>query len=764
MAGGKNLSDQRKRTGRREFANTGRLKDQEENMLTHTGRRVLNRALQSLVVHNESTEIVLERLVEDLHEHPLLVPYQMINHEQFEDLIWGIIQIMDTKNLHAPSVSGNAAYVLGAILDTDVGKDKIFRLFSDPHKLDQHKYILPNLTAIMESGNEKAAINSSGTLSVMVETEVGRTWALRQPSFDWVLHLLAKSLTSKKHLLASNCSLALARICLSEEGCSRILNFRNSKFIVSQLIKSLGVDKEGIGMNSAYALAHICDKGPGLKNVLSSRDSNEMFSSLLIMLCSEDEGCSKNACFALRNIANKQIGQDRLLRHPDIDRILLTMSKLLMHSDEETAKFAAAGLRHLAEEKEGYLRQKDHPLVKPTLRRVLTNPAISYAYRKEAHMTLKNLLLQTPEKPKVQVLDAHSMLINWDKSTPRSGLPVTYGLYLGDEMVYEGQETSYIMSDLKEMTNYEFKIRAWTNEDEESSFSEVASATTFRAVSSEPRGLRAVSITASQVKFEWHRPERVYGVLSGYKVCENNRDIRYEPVYTYHIAGNLKPDTEYTFEVSAITKRGEGEKAMLTVRTLRQDLYAPSKPKLIAIGPREILATWTAPIAPIGRINGYELLVDGKRHYYGLDRRCLISMLQPDTEYEFNVVAWTNEGKCESEPATKRTPLVSKGWKSRPWKTKEDLLAWLSKHESSSLPTTSRSIKSSSSGSQSYRSFTTSKSQSEKSTNVNKRNSSQSKSSSSRCDTSRNGSTKLTSIQEKRPEQKVLLGRGGKQR
>ena len=71
-------------------------------MLTISGRRVLNRSLQSLIKHNESTVTVLERLVEDLHEHPLLVPYQMINHERFEDLVWGIIKIMDSKNLHSP--------------------------------------------------------------------------------------------------------------------------------------------------------------------------------------------------------------------------------------------------------------------------------------------------------------------------------------------------------------------------------------------------------------------------------------------------------------------------------------------------------------------------------------------------------------------------------------------------------------------------------------------------------------------------------------
>ena len=51
---------------------------------------------------------------------------------------------------------------------------------------------------------------------LQVETESGRLWALKQPSFDWVLHLLAKSLTSKQRLMASNCSLALARYVLPD--------------------------------------------------------------------------------------------------------------------------------------------------------------------------------------------------------------------------------------------------------------------------------------------------------------------------------------------------------------------------------------------------------------------------------------------------------------------------------------------------------------------------------------------------------------------
>jgi len=262
----------------------------------------------------------------------------------------------------------------------------------------------------------------------------------------------------------------------------------------------------------------------------------------------------------------------------------------------------------------------------------------------------------------------------------------------GDEIIYEGKETSYVVSGLEEMTEYCFKVRAWTHGDEESAVSNVVKAVTFRAVSSAPRNLRAVSVTPSQIKIVWNPPDKVYGVLNGYRVREAGNDIAYEPVSTYHIAGNLKQDTEYTFEVVAVTKRGEGEPAKITLKTLRHDTYAPSKPDLTTIGPHEILATWEAPDAPIKRVNGYELLVNGKRFFYGMEKRCLVNFLKPDTSYDFQVVAWTNEGMCKSETASKKTSGndLSRSPRRRPWKTKVALLQWLKSHENS----TARSEKS----------------------------------------------------------------------
>ncbi len=122
------------------------------------------------------------------------------------------------------------------------------------------------------------------------------------------------------------------------------------------------------------------------------------------------------------------------------------------------------------------------------------------------------------------------------------------------------------------------------------------------------------------------------------------------------------------------------------------------------------------------------------------------------------VVAWTNEGRCMSEPATKKTPLSNKGWKQKPWKTKEELLDWLNTHDATL--NTNRSSKSSRSL-QSHRSFssvTTIKSQSSDGAY------SPSKSHKSIGSQSRNSSTRLSSIKEKPRKETQTKGKKSSQK
>ena len=59
-----------------------------------------------------------------------------------------------------------------------------------------------------------------------------------------------------------------------------------------------------------------------------------------------------------------------------------------------------------------------------------------------------------------------------------------------------------------------------------------------------------------------------------------DNNINYAPKEMFYIASNLEEDKEYSFEVCAVTQRGRGEVAPLTVRTLRQGMKSLLKKAL----------------------------------------------------------------------------------------------------------------------------------------------------------------------------------------
>lgn len=68
-------------------------------MLTRTGRKILDHNLASLIRMDPSTPSVLEEVVLDIHEYPQIVAQQIISHRYFNELLYGILRIMDA---HTP--------------------------------------------------------------------------------------------------------------------------------------------------------------------------------------------------------------------------------------------------------------------------------------------------------------------------------------------------------------------------------------------------------------------------------------------------------------------------------------------------------------------------------------------------------------------------------------------------------------------------------------------------------------------------------------
>lgn len=617
-------------------------------LLAEAGRS-LNKDLTSLFKHNLHTPRVLERLVHELHSDKELCSYLFLNHPGSEDMLWGLMNLLTEDSRTA----GNASYVIGTLAETDLGKRRIVQICTD--KGDQAKKILPALTNMLDMIDTETVMNAAGTMGTLAEDGECRLWMLKEDCLDEAIVKLTYLLSSKDMCTASNAALVLARLTIAEEGCARILNHRSSSHILVQLTRALGNDETGRGMNAAFAIGRLCDFEAGCKRMLFLKTSELMINSLIDMLHATDSGCCKNACFALSCIASLVQGHQRLLEHIRINSVVEMLCSLLASKDEESIWFASMMLHTLASQKRGCLYLRTQHNVKNSLEVLLQRPHLKEDTKEEAEATAAILeKLLKPKPPNIKVESAYCIIVMWDAIHPKSGLDVTYLLFKDGVTVYSGSKTSYIANDLTPVTRYSFYLQAST-EGDDSPFSNVVSVVTPESVPSAPQCLRVLSKSTSQIKIIWEPPATSNGVLRGYQIVARGKTSSLEVHENYFILSSVPPDTECTFQVFAMTSKGRGEPAVVTASTDDLASHAPPKPVVQVLGRHELLISWESPPKPLGRINSFEVRVDGMVIYNGVEKSCTAKSLKPNTEYTITVSAWCSEGRCESVPAKKRT-------------------------------------------------------------------------------------------------------------
>ncbi|XP_077986413.1 uncharacterized protein LOC144440857 [Glandiceps talaboti] len=605
-----------------------------------------------LLMQNNSGEAhaALEYFVDDLHKDKSKTVMSFICHSGSEDFLWGLIKLLASKNTR---VAGNSAYILGTLAENDLGQKRVLSILQDKDALK----ILDDLTTMLAFDDPESVMNAAGTMGTLAETTEGREWMLHHSCVSIMLVRVTNLLTSDNMWTASNAALVLARLTISEEGSDQILTHKESQDILSKLVLSLGLDDAGRGMNAAFAIGRLCDMEKGRARLLQLRESNQMITSLCTMLGSQDTGCSKNACFAISCLAGSEDGHDRLLDNPSSESMLCTLAKLLDAEDTETGWFAAMTLRTLASKKKGCLRLRDHKQINQALKEVETKPGIHDDLKEEIALTLEILKkLEKPHTPKVKVIDAFCIAAEWAEVTLKSGLNISYKLYEVSGVsrcVYHGQETSCEVADLRPYTKYSFKLQTCTDGDS-SPLSEVAMATTEEWVPEVPGEIKVIGVTTTQIKICWTPPEYPNGVLKGYCVYNGKSQTDSTSELNSIIMG-LAPGNTYDIHVCAVNSKGKGQKSTLQVRTTELGQHAPGKPSLTVRGRSEICVSWEHPEVPLGRLHRFEVTQNGKVIYSGTDTGFIARRLKPETEYIFTVIAVTSEGRCESDPAKKKT-------------------------------------------------------------------------------------------------------------
>ncbi|XP_028395080.1 uncharacterized protein LOC114519192 [Dendronephthya gigantea] len=626
-------------------------------MFMRSGRK-LDKALTSLFKFDKNTSATLDRLVGEIHENKELCCYQFLNHPGSGEMLAGIMKLVHSKDRR---IAGNASYVMGSLAETPLGCSRIVRICMTSSE-EENSRVLKSLTSMLDISDtdQETVLNAAGTLGTLAENEDGRLWLLRQAELNETIDKVSTLLSYEDNWIASNAALVLARLTISEEGCARILNHPHSTNILTQLIKSLQKDNEvGAGMNAAFATGRLCDLQTGRVRLLNHVNSNSMLDSLLKMLKSDDIACQKNACFAISCLATNTLGHSRLLRNDYIHHWFSSMPEMLNSSDEESVWFAAMTVHTFACQKPGILALRKDPGIISALMKLSEKPELSEDTATEVSAALELLeKLTKPDSPDVQVQSAYVISVKWDKIFPKSGLEVWYELYRDDEMIYAGDEDSFVVTDAQPVTKYSFRLRH-TTEGDESPFSNPVQVETPESVPGAPLSLLCLNRTTSQLKVAWEPPILTNGVLMCYHVTVKGRKVSLAPFQetqdTNFILSGLLPGTEYKFEVYAVTGQGRGEPAILLVHTVDLSHHAPAKPSLSVLGRHEIQVEWDTPKEPLSRITSYEVKVNGETAFNGLERSCILRRLQSDTEYTVTVSAWTNEGRCESVSSKRRT-------------------------------------------------------------------------------------------------------------
>eukprot|EP00795_Rhopilema_esculentum_P010679 gene10679-19434_t len=423
------------------------------------------------------------------------------------------------------------------------------------------------------------------------------------------------------------------------------------------------------------------------------------------MLGSEDGGCNKNACFALSCIAGSTDGISKLLTHEVREEMLQRLATLLSTEDDETAWFAAMTLRTISSKKQGCLALRDHKIVKDALKERTKAFGVKDDIKEEVAVTLEILKhLSKPERPVVKIESSTTANVQWIAVNPKSGLEVTYTLYIAaqeEKIAYSGLETSFELQGLKPTKMYSCRLQTST-EGDRSPISDAATFAMPESVPSAPQNARVLGRTTTQLKLGWDPPESPNGLVKGYHIYQQGRNGFTETRDTSNVFINLIPGTEYIFEVYALTSAGRGDKADIRCATVDLREHAPPRPTLHSLGRNEILVQWNPPEEPLGRINFYEVKQDGEVIYSGIERNCTSRRLKPNTEYSFTVAAWTNEGKCESEPAKKKTakdknnfprePLYPYEKRSKNVKTKQEKVTTAPRHSANSAKQRAKSV------------------------------------------------------------------------
>ena len=259
------------------------------------------------------------------------------------------------------------------------------------------------------------------------------------------------------------------------------------------------------------------------------------------------------------------------------------------------------------------------------------------------------------DKPTLFVLGAYSIEAKWTAPAKPNGIIRYYVLQRDGVVVYNGTDKRFMDGTVSPGNTYGYTVSAYNSAGGKSSAVAYSHATNPGA----PQNITApvlTPMTSSSILAKWIPPGIPNGIITGYRVLFDNREIPVSGVLRY-TGTNLLPFTLYEFRIKACTVAACTSSPAASAKTLEttpEEQIAPYFSSQYTKS-NSIRARWYKPRKPHGIIKKYILYRRQQTSnktlvYTGPDTSFTDSTpaITPNTRYEYQVVSHNSVGSVES--------------------------------------------------------------------------------------------------------------------
>uniref|UniRef100_L7M5R8 protein-tyrosine-phosphatase n=1 Tax=Rhipicephalus pulchellus TaxID=72859 RepID=L7M5R8_RHIPC len=282
-----------------------------------------------------------------------------------------------------------------------------------------------------------------------------------------------------------------------------------------------------------------------------------------------------------------------------------------------------------------------------------------------------------PRNLKAVAVSPTAIQLNWTRPLDPAETVVGYELYWNDTFTQQQEQRSlpdsqsFLLEGLYPDTVYYVWLAARSRTGEGAATPPLP-VRTDQYVPGEPRTVKVTALNSTALAVSWKPPSNRdrNGLIRGYQihVQEMNRhgdlineplryDVADETAEEYNVTG-LQPDTEYSVQVAAVTRKGDGSRSR--PKMARTHGGVPTRPELTARihtedQPLRVELHWSRPNHTYGELLQYRLRygrMDGgaleEREIEPMDQHITVDNLARGARYEFrlsgrNLLGWGQE-------------------------------------------------------------------------------------------------------------------------